>query len=149
MADAATDRSEIAQLLAEYAHAVDRQDFAAVAACFLPDATANYGGHELGPGVEPILAYIRGVERFAATQHLFGVPLVRVDGDRAVATTHAASYLVEGLDDGASVLGRGLTYDDELVRTADGWRIARRVHRPIWSTVAPLDWAGSPPVPPS
>jgi ketosteroid isomerase-like protein len=146
MPDLVADRSDIAQLLAEYAHAVDRRDFAAVAECFVPDASASYGGVELGPGVEHIVEHIRGVERFVATQHLFGVPLVHVDGDTATASSHAASYLVANGDGTETVLGRGLTYDDELVRTANGWRIARRVHRPIWSTVEPHDWAGSPPV---
>jgi ketosteroid isomerase-like protein len=142
------DRSDIAQLLAEYAHGVDRRDFAAVAACFVPDATASYGGNELGPGVEQIIEYVRGVERFVTTQHLFGVPLIRLDGDRATATTHAASWLGERDATADRVLGRGLTYEDDLVRTPDGWRIRRRVHRPLWSTVDPLDWAGAPPRPP-
>jgi hypothetical protein len=146
MADLVTDRSDIAQLLAAYAHAVDGRNFAAVAECFVPEASASYGGLELGPGVERIIDHIRGVERFATTQHLFGVPLIHVDGDTASATSHAISYLVDESDGDATVLGRGLTYDDELVRTPAGWRIARRVHRPLWSTVAPLDWAGSPPV---
>jgi ketosteroid isomerase-like protein len=157
MHDPVTDRSDIAQLLAAYAHAVDRRDFEGVARCFLDDATASYSGTELGPGVAAIIDHIRGVERFVSTQHLFGVPLIHIDGDSATASSHAVSYLVAdavsaasgaGAASGAStVLGRGLVYDDELVRTDDGWRIARRVHRPLWSTVQPFDWAGSPPAP--
>jgi hypothetical protein len=81
-----------------------------------------------------------------ATQHLFGVPFVQIEGDDATATSHAVSYLVSSADGGGTVLGRGLTYHDELVRTSAGWRIARRVHQPLWSTVEPLDWGGSPPV---
>jgi hypothetical protein len=145
MADLVSDRSDIAQLLAAYAHAVDRRDFAALAECFLPDATASYGGVELGPGVQHIVGHIRGVERFTATQHLFGVPLVHVEGDRASAVSHALAYLVEPVEGGHTVLGRGLTYEDDLARTDAGWRIRRRVHRPVWSTVGPVEWAGFPP----
>lgn len=144
-----TDRSDIQQLLAAYAHAVDRRDFDAVAACFLPDATAQYGGIELGPGVEHIIQHIAGVARFPASQHLFGMPLIHVDGDTATAASHALSCLVvpgQGDDGSDTVMTRGLTYHDQLVRTPDGWRIARRVHRPHWGTDVPLDWAGSPPV---
>jgi ketosteroid isomerase-like protein len=145
--DPMSDRSDITQLLATYAHAVDDRDFAAVAACFLPDATASYSGRELGPGVEDIIGHIRGVENFVSTQHLFGVPKIQLDGDTATSTAHAISYLVAQSDGATTVLGRGLAYDDQLVRTTEGWRIARRVHRPLWSTVEPLDWAGSPPAP--
>lgn len=145
--DTIADRSDIAQLLAAYAHAVDRRDFDGVARCFTDDATASYSGTALGPGVQHIIGHIRGVERFVSTQHLFGVPLIHIDGDRATATSHAVSYLVAEADGERTVLGRGLVYDDELVRTPAGWRIARRVHRPLWSSVQPLDWAGSPPAP--
>jgi ketosteroid isomerase-like protein len=147
MHDPVTDRSDIAQLLAAYAHAVDRRDFEGVARCFLDDATASYSGTELGPGVASIIEHIRGVERFVSTQHLFGVPLIHIDGDSATASSHAVSYLVAETSGAGTVLGRGLVYDDELVRTGDGWRIARRVHRPLWSTVQAFDWAGSPPAP--
>jgi len=149
MVDPNGDYNDIAQLLAAYAHAVDRQDFAGVAACFVPDASASYSGIELGPGVEHIIEHIRGVENFIVTQHLFGVPLIHLNGDTATATSHAVSYLVAPASgaETQTVLGRGLIYDDELIRRADGWRIARRVHRPLWSTVAPADWAGSPPTP--
>jgi ketosteroid isomerase-like protein len=139
------DRSDIEQLLASYAHAVDRRDFAAVAACFTPDATAQYSGMELGPGVDAIISHISGVERFPASQHIFAPPLVHVDGDAATASSHAVSHLVVPGEAGDTLLSRGLVYDDRLVRTPTGWRIARRVHRPQWSTEIPISWGGSPP----
>ena len=129
LSDRAGDRSDIVQLLAEYAHAVDGQDFDAVAACFLADASASYGGRELGPGVEHIVDHIRGVANFVSTQHLFGVPLIHLDGDTATATSHAISYLVEEGDAGQTVLGRGLTYDDESPRLEVSRARRTRRHR--------------------
>jgi SnoaL-like domain len=49
---------------------------------------------------------------------------VGVDGDTARARSYVDALLMGA--DGASGLNAVGWYDDELVRTGDGWRIARR-----------------------
>lgn len=138
------DRLAIQQLLAAYAHAVDRRDLGAVGDCFLPDAVARYNGVDFN-GVDEILAYISGVERYPATQHVFAPADIRVNGDTATASSHAISHIVLPGENGDRLMSRGLTYHDELVRTASGWKIRRRVHQPHWGTVVDVDWGGWPP----
>jgi hypothetical protein len=52
--------------------------------------------------------------------------VIRVDGDRATARSYVHALLMAIPDDSASWVEALGHYDDELVRTPDGWRIARR-----------------------
>lgn len=127
------DRAEIHDLMVRYAVAVDRRDEDAIAACFVPDAWSEYGGRVLGHGVDRILDHIRPIRHFHATSHYVVSVLAQVEGDTASAETYCISHLVGHDDDDAHVRTRGIRYLDELVRTDDGWRITRRVHRPVWT----------------
>jgi ketosteroid isomerase-like protein len=139
-----TDRDEILNLIMRYAVAVDTRDFDGVAGCFTEDATARYSGVELDPGVKPIIAHISGIAAFPASQHVFGSSVVDVNGDRAHSVSYATAYLVGAVDGGHEVISRGLIYTDDLVKTAAGWRIKRRVHQPVWSTTGPCDYPVGP-----
>src|SRR2546421_1552579 len=116
-----TDREVIVNLLARYAQSVDRRDFDAVAACFTHDIRAVYNDTRLGPGVDKVLEYIRAVARFPASQHVLGSIEVEVDGDRATSRAHAITYLVSPSQSGHVLLTRGISYDDQWVRTDGGW----------------------------
>lgn len=111
------DDAEIRNLLARYCLALDLDDVEGWVALFTPDASYHvYGrafeGHD---GLRKMMAAAPG------GLHLGGPPVVeRVDDDRA--TTRQNLLFVER---GTSEM-RSAVYDDELVRTADGWRIARR-----------------------
>jgi uncharacterized protein (TIGR02246 family) len=126
-------RAAITDVLARYARGLDRRDFVEVAACFTPDATAEYGGVRLEPGVDAIVAHIRGVEHLDATTHLFGLPVIEVDGDEARSEIAATATLVV---DGR-VRMRGLRYRHRLVRRDGRWRIAELVHSLHWAFDVP------------
>ena len=51
---------------------------------------------------------------------------VELDGDVATARTYVDAVLL--MPDGASGINAIGFYDDELVRTPDGWRISRRAY---------------------
>jgi ketosteroid isomerase-like protein len=136
----AEDRTAIADLLARYAVGCDRRDFAAVAACFTPDARAEYSGVRLERGVSHIVAHLEQLAGFAATQHVIGTHTLDVTGDGATSTSYAVAHLVRAVDDGHELVHRGVSYDDRLVRTPHGWRIAERVHRVLWSSREPTTW---------
>jgi uncharacterized protein (TIGR02246 family) len=129
----ADDRAAITDVLARYARGLDRRDFAEVAACFTADATAEYGGVVLPPGVDAIIAHVRGVEHLEATTHLFGLPVIEVDGDEARAELSATATLVSG----GSVRTRGLRYRHRFVYRDGRWRIAELVHSVHWMFDAP------------
>jgi ketosteroid isomerase-like protein len=123
------DRVAIADLLARYADAVDRRDLDALDAVFTADATIDFSAFGGSTGdlaaTKQFLAESLGI--FRRTQHMMGLPLVTVDGDRATArTTCHNPMLIDNADGTTSVWLIGLWYDDDLVRTADGWRISHR-----------------------
>jgi hypothetical protein len=134
----------IAALLHRYALACDERDFDTLRACFTPDASAEYSGVPLAPGVNHIVEHLRALNRVPLTQHVVGTVSVEVAGERARATSYATAHIVRPAGDGHEVVHRGLRYDDGLVLTSEGWRIHQRVHRVLWSTSEPTVW----PVPP-
>ena len=61
--------------------------------------------------------------------HVMGMPYVTVDGDTAVATSQSRLYRRE--DDGTYKVLSCSANRWELVRTAEGWRCARRLSRKL------------------
>jgi 3-phenylpropionate/cinnamic acid dioxygenase small subunit len=126
-----SDPLAIQQLLSRYTYACDTRDWDLLDACFLPDARIQY---ESLPPFPDGYAGLRGstvrtLTLLRSTQHLLGNLHVTVDGDRATAASYVQATHVA--DDGRSWVTGG-RYDDELVRTADGWRIAARTFRRQW-----------------
>jgi len=133
MADPLSDEEAIRQLLARYTYNGDRGRLAELAACFAADGILEYPGaqatgpagiaRQLGNGVpNPTRTFVR---------HHITPPLIEVDG--AAAT--ARSYFLVVSNAGPDHSG---TYDDRLVRTADGWRFAHRRVRIDWQAAASL-----------
>ncbi|WP_067678360.1 nuclear transport factor 2 family protein [Nocardia miyunensis] len=60
--------------------------------------------------------------------HFFGPPSIDIDGDEAVAVCQ--SILVRHNDDGCYIWRAG-AHRIRLRRTAEGWRIAHRISRPL------------------
>ena len=137
----ADDRSEIADLLARYAIACDRREFDSLRTMFTPDAQATYSGVRLEPGIDNIVAHMQPMKNFPVTQHIVGSMTIAVDGDTATATSYTTVHVVRPLEGGGhDLVHRGLSYDDRLVRTAEGWRFAERFHQVLWSTNQPTEW---------
>ncbi|MCW2558997.1 MAG: hypothetical protein JWP55_2961 [Mycobacterium sp.] len=126
-----SDRLEIQQLLVAYSTAIDTRRFDDLDQVFTPGAYIDYramGGIDgQFPDVKKWLSEI--LPNFPAYSHLIGNFDVRVTrdatGDTAKSRILCFNPMVLG-DDG-QVLFCGLWYDDEFVRTADGWRMTRRV----------------------
>lgn len=122
-----SDRLEIQQLLVDYSTAIDRRRFDDLDWVFTPDAYIDYramGGIDgTYPDVKIWLAQV--LPNFPAYFHMLGNADIRVDGDAASSRTICFNPMK--LDESGRVLFCGLWYEDEFVRTADGWRISRRV----------------------
>ncbi len=122
-----SDRLEIQQLLVDYSTAIDRRRFDDLDRVFTPEAYIDYramGGIDgTYPDVKGWLAQV--LPNFPAYFHMLGNVDIRVDGDAA--SSRSICFNPMKLDESGRVLFCGLWYEDELVRTADGWRISRRV----------------------
>ena len=123
-----SDRIEIQQLLIDYSTAIDQRRFDDLDRVFTPNAYIDYramggiDGHY--PEVKAWLAQV--LPNFPAYAHMLGNFDVRIDADTASSRTICFNPMV--LDEAAKqVLFCGLWYDDEFVRTPEGWRMTRRV----------------------
>jgi len=124
------DREHIAALPVTYARGVDRRDWDLVRSCFTPDCFIE--GSRASASLDEYLTQLRpGVERFPTTMHFMGNQLVTVDGDRGHAVAFHWAGDPAGADDAANLVV-GVRYQDSVVRTDDGWRIARRHVDPDW-----------------
>lgn len=136
---ATDDIIAIQQLLAAYVFAIDAKDYDALDAVFAPGATVDYRAAGGAAGTWPTMkAWLKGaLAPFPLTQHLIGLPLIRLDGDRATARTMLFNPMQLARPQGEDLFFVGCTYVDDLVRMADGWRIAKRVETDFWAKDAP------------
>ena len=123
-----SDRFEIQDLLVRYSQLLDAFDFDAMDELFTDDAVLDYSQTGALNGTWPEQkAFIAGAFKgFKGTQHLLGLPSISVTGDTATARSICFNPMV--VDD-KKVFFVGIWYDDQLVRTADGWKFAKRVEQ--------------------
>ncbi len=115
----------ISDLLVRYATGIDRRDWPLFRTVFTDDCELDYGEIGAWNGVDAVTEFMEQVHAMAGhTLHRLSNQAITVDGDTAVARTYVDA-LIMAADNQSGVNGIGF-YDDEMVRTADGWRIARR-----------------------
>ena len=136
------DRLAIQDLIARYAVVVDSGDYDALDELFTGDASIDFTafGGPLGSvsEIKDFLAANLGI--FKRTQHMMGLPVITVDGERASARTSCNNPMVLPDADGTTKVWLiGLWYDDSLVRTPDGWRFASRKQERCYSVVGLAD----------
>ncbi|MBA2933680.1 nuclear transport factor 2 family protein [Sphingomonas sp. CGMCC 1.13654] len=136
-----SDRFEIQDLLVGYCYAVDSRDFDALDRYFTPDAVIDYSEMV---GFRGSLAetkdFLRGSFAIVtAAQHAVSTTRYEFDGD--MCRTKTVCYNPMTVSNGAQedTVTFGLWYVHDLVRTIDGWRIARlyeekcyRLNIPEW-----------------
>lgn len=124
-----SDRMEINEILARYCHALDMQNWTAFRALFTADAKMDFAafGGPVG-SVADVEAHLRPVlESLKGSEHVSTTVMIDLDGDTARARSAAIVPLTRSAADGSDhTLFNGLFYEDELARTAEGWRIAVR-----------------------
>ena len=131
-----SDRLEIQQLLVEYSTAIDQRRFDDLDRVFTPDAYIDYramggiDGHF--PEVKAWLAQV--LPNFPAYAHMLGNFDVRIDGDTALSRTICFNPMVLGGDQN-QILYCGLWYEDEFIRTPEGWRMSSRVETKCFDKV--------------
>ena len=141
MAASLEDRLALGELAFRYARAVDRRDWSLAATLFTENCVLCGPGYEL-VGREKILAGLRLIDRYSATQHSVHNQLVEVAGDLATGETYCTAHHVYARDGRSRMLDWGIRYQDRCVREAGAWRYARRDLLLDWTQDLPLDAAG-------
>lgn len=125
-----TDRDDISDLLVRYATGIDRRDWSLFRTVFTEDCQLDYGEIGAWNGVDAVSDFMQKVHAMAGhTLHRLTNQAIDVDGDNAVGRTYVDA-LIMAADNKSGVNGIGF-YDDEMVRTPQGWRIARRRFTPV------------------
>ncbi len=124
------DRADIVDVLVRYATGIDRRDWPLFRTVFTDDCVLDYGEIGTWNGVDAVTEFMDQSHAMAGhTMHRLSNHAITVDGDTAVARTYIDG-LIMAQDNNSGVNAIGF-YDDELVRTTDGWRIARRTFTPV------------------
>jgi 3-phenylpropionate/cinnamic acid dioxygenase small subunit len=119
------DHQDISDLLVRYATGIDRRDWPLFRTVFTDDCELDYGEIGTWHGVDAVTDFMDTTHAMAGhTLHRLTNQAITLDGDNASARTYVDAVIMFG-DNQSGVNAWGF-YDDEIVRTADGWRIARR-----------------------
>ena len=123
-----SDRFEIQDLIARYSQLLDLRAWDEMDALFTDECVLDYTatGALCGTWPEHKAYNAKVLTGFQGTQHVMGLPTIRLDGDTATARTICFNPMVV---DSKRVFFVGLWYDDALVRTDAGWRFAGRVEQ--------------------
>ena len=144
------DRHAIADLPVRYARCVDRRDLHGVAECFTRDAdydTSIIPGGMVHQGRDAVVSLVaKAIAGLGSTQHF--ISNVLVDDHGAGVACHSYVLASHASETGDVTLV-GVMQEDEVVCTADGWKIRRRAIQPLWKTVgsavpSPIPSTGSP-----
>ncbi|HTQ16556.1 nuclear transport factor 2 family protein [Mycobacterium sp.] len=129
----------ITQLVNLYGLAVDSQRWELFDRIFDTDVNADYGPTSHWTDLAQLKADFAAFhDPFDSTQHSMSTHVVHVDGDRAHSFCNGGWRLVRRAAGSDPLWDRTGWYDDTLARTADGWRITRRICRITWWTGNPL-----------
>ena len=123
-----SDRDEIVELTVRYATAIDSRQYTLLTTVFADDAQVDYGEIGQWTGGAEVATFMDAVHVGAThTMHRMTNQAIDIHGDAATVRTYVdALILFEGA--GANPIGY---YDDHVVRTGDGWRIARRTYTSV------------------
>jgi hypothetical protein len=130
-----SDRIEIDDLLIRYTRAIDDKDWALLDTVFVPDADIDYttSGGIAGKYPEVRAWLDKALAAFPITIHAITNSTIELDGDRAKGRTLVNNPMVIPGEGGQQThFTVWAWYIDELVRTAEGWRIAKRFEQQIF-----------------
>jgi SnoaL-like domain len=133
------DSAAIIQLINLYGFAVDTQRWDLFDRIFASDVDADYSAAAHWRELKSFKADFAAFHApFDSTQHCMMNHLVHVDGDTAQAFTYGTWRLIRRAAEGLPLWDGSGWYEDELVRSAAGWRIKQRICRVVWWTGNPL-----------
>lgn len=120
------DRVEITNLVTEYCRALDLMDLKAVGAVFTPDCEVVYFPDDKlnSHGADALVRDLSRMWRFTrSSHHLSNVQITFEDADHARGISYVLAWHERPDGTTGTLYGQ---YQDQFVRTAQGWRIAYR-----------------------
>jgi SnoaL-like protein len=125
---------------------MDRNDLEAFPALFVPEGSLVVRA----PGREQPLGTFRATgsngvgliarlmaDLYRATLHHITTHEAVIDGDRATGTTYCLAYHMVAGEDGGALETLGVRYEEQFVRTPEGWRFEVRDATRLWSQSTP------------
>jgi hypothetical protein len=138
------DRAAISDVVHAYATGLDRRDWVLFRSIFMDKIEMDFQSVGLRSGDYDADRWVRDAERlfagFRATQHTSSNHVHELRSDRAtcVSNMQAEHFLLrepdDALEDGADRWTIGGYYINELVRTADAWKLAKVTLNVTWQT---------------
>jgi hypothetical protein len=126
------DHHDIRRALAEYCHGCDRMDRIRMASVYLEDSWDDHGiykcsGAELAERVTSSLKV-----NWEMCMHQLGQSIINVNGDEAGVETYFLAFLRRRTEAGPEIVSQGGRYVDRFRRTADGWKVEKRICMTEW-----------------
>jgi hypothetical protein len=142
------DRAAISDTVNAYATGLDRRDWALYRSIFTDEIEMDFTSLGMRSGPFSAEDWVRDAQRlfagWSATQHTSSNHVHQIRGDTATCTSYmqAEHFVARGHEDGLDAdLGEGDDrwtiggyYLNELVRTADGWKLAKVTLVVTWQT---------------
>ena len=133
------DRNAIIDVVIKYATSIDAADWDGYASIFTDPVHIDFSDAGLPPADFPLDQFIgfakQGLEAWDARQHISPNHVVEFDGadpGKAVCRSYMyAQHYKKGAPGGEFYLMRG-SYDNHMVRTAHGWKIASITQHVFW-----------------
>ena len=127
------DKQHIRELQNRYSYAIDSGHYDELDGMFTPDATYHFVTGSTD-NIEALKKTIQdALQPLTSSQHINGNQWADIEGDRATAGCYFTVHMFkEGVADGEH-FEMGGRYDDELLRTPDGWRFTSRTISILWS----------------
>lgn len=121
------DIHDVGQVIIKYATSVDKRDLDRYGSCFTDDVEVSGFSSGTVTGRDTWVTFVdKALEAYVGTHHQITNQEISVDGDSA----HMRSYVQathESASDPNCLVILWAVYDDELVRTSEGWKISRHV----------------------
>jgi hypothetical protein len=133
------DELDIQRVIYDYAWACDNGDWGLLKSVFTDDAYLDYSSTRGPAGSrDEIVAWLeQSLSQVSVIHHVVSNFQIDLDGDRArVRAMFHCSVRLPALHE---MLVTGGYYDEELVRTTDGWKIQRLVEDNRWMQPDPPD----------
>ena len=132
------DATEITRCLYEYALGIDTRDWSLYRGIFCDEVTTDFSSFNGEPAARTTADdWVAGVSvlfnGLDATQHTMSNPMVDIDGDTARCRMYMQAEHFLQNEQGDTGFAIGGYYDDQLVRTASGWRVAAVTLKVLWS----------------
>lgn len=132
------DFQDITRRVYEYAYGIDTRDWTLYRSIFTDEIHMDFSSYNGSPGgamrADDWVAGCRRLfDNLDATQHSMSNPLVDVDGDTARCRMYMQAEHFYLTRQGNVDFALGGYYDDQLVRTAEGWKIRTVTLNVLWN----------------